>query len=104
MTASKWGAGNESNAAGASADAAGIKVGDRVIAIDAVRTPDTATLVYELRRRTAGQRVRVTVVRGSRTLQLTAVLDDAVGRAIGSTPPSSIPAQPLAALTGSTRG
>ena len=90
--------------AGASADTAGIKVGDRVIAIDAVSTPDTATLVYQLHRRTAGQRVRVTVVRGTRTVRLTAVLDGAIPPTSGSTPPSSSPAEPLAALTGSARG
>lgn len=90
--------------AGASADTAGIKVGDRVIAIDAVGTPDTATLVYELHRRTAGQRVRVTVVRGTRTVRLTAVLDGAIPPTSGSTPPSSSPAEPLAVLTGSARG
>jgi len=90
--------------AGSSADTAGIKIGDRVIAIDSVRTPDTATLVYELRRRTAGQRVRVTVIRGTRTVQLTAVLGDTIPPTSGSTPPSSTPAEPLVALTGSARG
>ncbi len=56
---------------------AGILAGDRITRIDGVRTPDTATLVYELRRRSAGTRVTLTVRRkGAGTLHLAAQLDD----------------------------
>jgi Trypsin-like serine proteases, typically periplasmic, contain C-terminal PDZ domain len=86
-------------AAGSGAAAAGLLVGDRVVAIDAVKTPDSATLVYELRRRAAGQRVRVTVVRGNHTVHMTATLDDAADLAVSTPPPIDQPAaQPLAAV------
>ena len=91
-------------AAGSGADAAGLHVGDRVVAIDEVKTPDSATLVYELRRRTAGQRVRVTVVRGKHTVRMTATLDNAADLAISApsaTVSSAAPAvaQPLATVS-----
>ena len=43
-----------------------LAVGDEIIEIDGTRTPTTAALVYELRRRPAGTRVTVTVERGAR--------------------------------------
>lgn len=84
-------------AVGSGAAAAGLLVGDRVVAIDQVKTPDSARLVYELRRRAAGQRVRVTVVRGKHTVHMTATLDDAADLAV-TAPPATDPsvAQPVA--------
>jgi S1-C subfamily serine protease len=63
--------------AGSSAARADVRVDDRIVALDDTPTPDTATLVYELRRRQAGTRTRVTVQRGKHRLFVTAVLDDA---------------------------
>jgi S1-C subfamily serine protease len=83
---------------GASADTAGIRVGDRILAVDGVATPNTARLVYELHRRTAGERVRIVVARGKNKLSVTAKLDDAGSPATpkpSETPPSSI--EPVAA-------
>ena len=86
---------------GASAATAGIRVGDRILAVDGVPTPNTARLVAELHRRAAGQRVRITVGRGTRKVSVTARLDDAGNQLAtrpGATPPTSI--EPVAA-TGS---
>jgi putative serine protease PepD len=63
--------------AGSSAARAGLRLGDRIVAIDDTLTPDTATLVYELRRRQAGVVTRITVQRGSHRVRLSARLDDA---------------------------
>ncbi|MBK5287479.1 MAG: trypsin-like peptidase domain-containing protein [Acidimicrobiia bacterium] len=81
-------------AAGSSAAEAGLRVGDRITAIDGIRTPDTAALVVEVRRRSAGQRVTVTVVRDGHARHLPAVLDraESVGPDAGSgpfTPPAT---------------
>jgi S1-C subfamily serine protease len=73
--------------AGSSAARAGILVGDRVLAVDGTPTPDTATLVDELRRREAGSAARITVQRARRRLTVTATLDDAAG---SSTPSSGM--------------
>ncbi len=64
-------------APGSSAARAGLQVDDRIVAIDGTRTADSASLVYALRRRPAGRRVRLSVVRGKRTSVLEATLDDA---------------------------
>lgn len=65
--------------AGSSADKAGLRVGDQIVGLDDGRIPDSATLVYELRRRPAGQRVRLTLVREKHTLVVDAGLDTASG-------------------------
>ncbi|MEO6469521.1 MAG: PDZ domain-containing protein, partial [Acidimicrobiia bacterium] len=70
-------------APGSSAERAGLQVDDRIVAIDGTRTADSAAVVYALRRRPAGRRVKLTVVRGKRTSELAATLDDA--------PASSVP-------------
>ena len=70
-------------ARGSGAEHAGLHVGDRIIAVDGSRTTDSAALVYELRRRTAGRRVQLRVVRGKLTSVRGATLDD--------TPPASVP-------------
>jgi S1-C subfamily serine protease len=62
---------------GSSAARAGLRVDDRIVALDDTATPDTSTLVYELRRRQAGTRTRVTVQRGKHRVAVTATLDDA---------------------------
>jgi S1-C subfamily serine protease len=79
---------------GGSADTAGVRVGDRILAVDAAATPNTARLVYELHRRPAGERVRIRVARGSRRVVLSARLGDASTPATpaGSTSPTSIQA------------
>ena len=61
---------------GSSAAHAGVKVADRIVALDQTATPDTATLVYELRRRQAGTRAQLTVQRGKHRITVTATLDD----------------------------
>ncbi|MEP6625854.1 MAG: S1C family serine protease [Acidimicrobiia bacterium] len=84
--------------AGASAAKAGLRVGDRILAVDADATPDTARLVYELHRRSAGERVRITVARGKDRVSMTASLQDAVvppGSPAAGSSPTSI--QPIAA-------
>jgi S1-C subfamily serine protease len=63
--------------AGSSAARAHVRVDDRIVAIDAAATPDTATLVYELRLRQAGTNARVTLQRGKHRVVVTATLDDA---------------------------
>ena len=63
-------------ARGSGAERAGLRVGDRIIALDRSRTPDSATLVYELRRRPAGRRVQLRVVRGKLRSVHAATLDD----------------------------
>ncbi len=70
-------------APGSGAERAGLHVGDRITAIDGSRTADSAALVYELRRRTAGRRVQLRVVRGKLTSVRAATLDD--------TPAASVP-------------
>jgi serine protease Do len=62
---------------GSSAARAGVHVDDRIVAVDDTATPDSATLVYELRRRQAGAMARITVQRGQHRVRLTARLDDA---------------------------
>jgi S1-C subfamily serine protease len=59
---------------------AGLRVEDRIVAVDSTQTPDTATLVYELRRRHAGTRAVLVIQRGGRRLRVAVTLDDA-GRA-----------------------
>ncbi len=71
---------------GASADTAGLRVGDRILAVDAAATPDTARLVYELHRRPSGERVRITVTRGGHRISVHARLDDAGNLPTGSAP------------------
>ena len=62
---------------GSGAALAGVRVGDRIVALGATPTPDTATLVYELRRRPAGLRTQVTLQRGKHRVVVSATLDDA---------------------------
>ena len=71
-------------AQGSSAARAGLRVGDRIVAIDGTRTADSAALVYGLRRRPAGRRVLVRVVRGKLTRGLGATLDDAPAASVPS--------------------
>ncbi len=79
-------------APGSSAATAGIRVGDRITAIDGRPTPDTAALVVAVRREPSGQRVVVTVVRGGRNHRLTAVLDRAgVAEPVGGSSPFTPP-------------
>jgi S1-C subfamily serine protease len=66
----------QSVTAGSAADHAGIRTGDRILAVDTTPTQDTATLVDELRRRRAGARTEITVQRGKQRRTLTATLDD----------------------------
>ncbi len=75
-------------APGSGAERSGLRVGDRIVAIDGSRTSDSAALVYELRRRRAGRRVQLRVVRGKLTTLLGATLDAAP--AASATPPSTI--------------
>ncbi len=77
---------------GSSAERAGLRVGDRIVAIDGTRAADSAALVYGLRRRPAGRRVLVRVVRGKLTRVLSATLDDAPA---APTTPSPDPATPV---------
>ncbi len=78
---------------------AGILAGDRITRIDGVETPDTAVLVYELRRRLAGTRVILTVHRkGEGTLRLAAELDDTGS---GGPEPARSSVAPLAVHAGS---
>jgi S1-C subfamily serine protease len=75
---------------------AGLRVDDRIVAVDATTTTDTAALVYELRRREAGARTRITIERGKQRRVVTATLDDAAAIA-SPTPSTSTPtAAPLA--------
>jgi regulator of sigma E protease len=69
---------------GSGAARAGIRIDDRILAIDGLPTPDTATLVYELRRRPAGSAARVTLQRGKRRVTVTAMLDDAAASSASS--------------------
>ena len=62
---------------GSCAARAGLHVDDRIVAIDGTPTPDTATLVYELRRREAGARTVITYQRGHRSARTGIALDDA---------------------------
>jgi S1-C subfamily serine protease len=71
--------------AGSSAARAGIRVDDRIVAVDDTATPDTATLVYELRRRQAGTATRISVQRGKRHLTLMARLDDSTASSATTT-------------------
>ena len=84
--------------AGSSAEKAGLKVGDQIVGVDGGRIPDSATLVYELRRRPAGQRVRLTIVRKKHTMVFDAGLDAASGpEVVTPTSTSTTVALPLAA-------
>jgi S1-C subfamily serine protease len=76
---------------GSSAARAGIHVEDRVVAVDGTATPDTATLVYELRRRPAGTATRVTLQRGKRRITVTATLDDAAASTTTTQPAGAAP-------------
>jgi hypothetical protein len=60
-------------------------VDDRIVAVDQTVTPDTATLVDQLRRRKAGSSARITVQRGKRRVTVTATLDDAATSSTTST-------------------
>lgn len=77
--------------AGSSAAHAGVRVDDRIVAVDATETPDTATLVYELRRRQAGAHTRVTLQRGKHRVVVTATLDDAATTSSTTTPGGMAP-------------
>ncbi len=77
---------------GSSAAHAGVKVADRIVALDQTATPDTATLVYELRRRQAGTRAQLTVQRGKHRITVTATLDDAAA----TTAPAAAGTSPVA--------
>jgi putative serine protease PepD len=70
---------------GSAAARAGLREEDRVVAIDSTRTPDTATLVYELRRRQAGTRAVLEVQRNGRRLRVAVTLDDAGAETTGAT-------------------
>ncbi len=85
---------------GSTAERAGLRVGDRIVAIDGTRTADSAALVYDLRRRPAGRRVLVRVVRGELTRVLGATLDDAPA---ASDPPQPGAATPVASVNQPTR-
>jgi C-terminal processing protease CtpA/Prc len=69
-----------------SAARAGIRVDDRILALDQTATPDTATLVYELRRRQAGSRTQITLQRGKHRIVVWATLDDATATTTTTTP------------------
>lgn len=62
---------------GSAADRAGLRVDDRIVSIDGTRTTDTATLVYELRRRPAGTRAVLGVERRGKPIRVAVTLDDA---------------------------
>jgi S1-C subfamily serine protease len=81
---------------GSSADRAGVRVDDRILAVDATETADTAALVYELRRREAGARTRITVERAKHRRVINATLDDASAESPGTTPTNPPTVAPLA--------
>ncbi len=84
--------------AGSSAETAGLQVGDRVTAVDGAATPDTASLVYTLRRLRAGAQVRLTVVRGHTPRRVTAILDDTSATAPPASSPTTVPDTNLLAV------
>ena len=78
-----------------SAARAGLRVDDRIVAIDGNRTADSAALVYALRRRPAGRGVKLSVVRGKRTSVIGATLDAAPATSV---PWSSAPGTTVTSL------
>ena len=62
---------------GSGAEAGGLMVGDRIVAVNNARTSDSAALVVELRRHRAGTHVRLAVKRGKHTMTVRVVLDEA---------------------------
>lgn len=64
---------------------AGLRPDDRILAIDSTHTPDTAALVYELRRRRAGTRAVIEVQRAGRRRQVAVTLGDAAAPTGGAT-------------------
>ncbi len=84
--------------AGSSAEAAGVRVGDRVTAVDSATTSDTASLVYALRRSRAGAQVMLTIVRGTTPRRLVATLDDATTTIAGPARPHAGPETDLVAI------
>jgi S1-C subfamily serine protease len=75
---------------GSPAAKAKVKVGDVIVAVNAVRIPDSATLVYEVQRHRAGDEVTLSVSRGGKKLNLAVTL--------GHLPPSE-PGSATAATT-----
>ena len=69
-TADRAGARITSVAAGTPAAAAGIKTGDVVIAIDGQLVDSADSLIANVRERTAGETVKITVIRGGKTLDV----------------------------------
>ncbi|SRR5580765_854805 len=69
-TADRAGAKITSVAAGTPAAAAGIKTGDVVIAIDGEMVDSADSLIANVRERTAGETVKITVIRGGKTLDV----------------------------------
>ena len=61
---------------GSAADNAGIKVGDDVVAVNGESITGQAALVATIRNLTPGSRVKVSLVRGGKPLEVTAVLDE----------------------------
>jgi len=62
-------------AKGSAADKAGIKVGDDVVAVNGESITGQAALVATIRNLNPGSRVKVSLVRGGKPLEVTAVLD-----------------------------
>lgn len=69
-TAERAGAKITSVAAGTPAAAAGLKAGDVVIAVDGQMVDSADSLVANVRERTAGETVKITVIRGGKTLDV----------------------------------
>ena len=88
---------------GSSADTAGVRVGDRVTAVDGTATPDTASLVHALRRSRAGAHVVRTIVRGTAPRRLTATLDDAAATIPAVSSPIAVPDADLLAVAAAGR-
>ena len=78
-------------------------MGDRVTGVDGATTPDTASLVYALRRSRAGAQVMLTIVRGTATRRLVATLDDAATTIAGPTSPIAGPETDLVAIAATGR-
>jgi putative serine protease PepD len=60
--------------AGSPAAKAKVKVGDVIVAVNSVRVPDSATLVYEVQRHRAGDEVTLSVTRAGKKLNLAVTL------------------------------
>ncbi|HEY7437848.1 MAG TPA: PDZ domain-containing protein [Acidimicrobiia bacterium] len=59
---------------GSPAAKAKVEVGDVIVAVNAVRVPDSASLVYEVQRHRAGDEVTLSVTRGGKKLNLAVTL------------------------------